>query len=77
MPRPPCERSSDGALHEQVEDLRQQLRRDADAVVPDLDDGTRSLVHVEHDLPAGIRVLRGVGEHVRDAPDEPRAVAID
>ena len=34
MPRPPCERSSDRVdLGEQVEDRRQHLRRDADAVV--------------------------------------------
>ena len=42
MPRPPCERSSDWSrLREQVEHVRQQLRRDAGAVVPHRDAALR------------------------------------
>jgi hypothetical protein len=33
MPRPPCERSSEIALHEDVEHMRQQVGPNADAGV--------------------------------------------
>ena len=66
------------ALHEQLEHARQELGRDADAVVPhrNLEVGAR-VAHGDDDLAMVVRELHGVLQHVRHGLHEPRAVTAD
>ena len=76
----PAGRSLEPALglHEDVEDARQQLRRDPDAVVAHAHHGLGAVaLRGELDAPATLRVLRRVGEKVDDHLLETCRVAID
>ncbi len=65
------------ALHEKIEHVRQQVRRDPGAVVLDRDHRLRCvLVQADLDPTAEIGVLGRVREHVGDALHEPLGVAV-
>ncbi len=66
------------ALHEQLEHARQELGRDADAVVAhgNLEVGSR-VAHGDDDLAMIERELDGVLQHVGHALHEARAVTAD
>ena len=65
-------------LREQLEDPRQQLRRNADARVGDLDHRVLALApDAQPDPAAGIHELRGVVQDVGDHLHEARLVALD
>ena len=65
-------------LGEEVEDAGQQLGRDADARVPDLDDDVRPLAAGrERDAAPGVGVLGGVGQEVDEDLLEPDRVGLE
>src|SRR3954462_3015381 len=65
-------------LGEEVEDAAEQILLDARAVVADGDDDLVALAPAgEGDPPARVRVLRGVGEQVREHLGEPHRIAVD
>jgi hypothetical protein len=65
------------ALHERVEDMRHQVRRDPGAVVRHADRHVAAFafVHVNSQRAVGIRVFRGVVQHVTERLHEPHAIA--
>jgi hypothetical protein len=66
------------ALRERFEDARQEIRRDARAVVDDLElDDIAVGARGNADVPSGRRVLRRVVEQVDDHLREPPAVGVD
>ena len=65
------------ALHERVEDMWHQVRRNAGTVVRHADRHVAvvAFLHVNSQRAAGIRVLRGVVQHVTEGLYEPHAIA--
>src|SRR6185437_11406016 len=65
-------------LHEDVEDPRQQIGRDAETIVGDLDDGIRTFTaRPDLNLTPGIGVFDGIAEDVCDALHEAVEVTDD
>src|SRR5450631_4721105 len=66
------------SLDEEIEDPREQVGRDARAVVLDPDDDFTTLAAGAHDdLSAALRVAGRVGEQVRHDLGEPHRIAVD
>ena len=79
MPRPPSERAIERSPWAKRSKIAgEHLGRDADAVVPDLDDDLRPLAsRREPDPAAGLGVLRGVREEVHEDLLEPHRVGLE